>query len=150
MDTARLHIRRFRPEDLDDLFALLSDGAVMEHLEPPYTRERAGEFLEQCALSEPPPVWAVEDRQGDFVGYVIYHPYDDDAYEIGWVLRRDRWGQGYAGELTRRLIQDARGRTRRLVIECAPAQQSTARIARKHGFSFAGHQDGLDLYLLTV
>ncbi len=148
MHTKRLCIRRFRPEDLDALFRLLSDEAVMKDLEPPYTREQAEAFLHRFGLSECPLVYAVEDREGAFVGYVIYHPYDKDSYELGWVLRKDRWGRGYARELTQCLIEDAKSKTKQLVIECAPSQIVTKGIAQRFRFSFTETKDGLDVYTL--
>ncbi len=148
--TERLHIRRFRADDLDGLYALLSDPVVMEKLEAPYSQEMTEAFLARCGLAEHPLIYAVDDRSGAMVGYVIYHPYDREAYEIGWVLHRAQWGKGYAGELTRGLIADARKRTRHLIIECLPAQLATRRIAQAHHFAYVGHREGLDVYRLDL
>ena len=79
MHTARLQIRRFQADDLDDLFNLLSDEEVMKYLEAPYTREAAEAFLCRCGMAEPPQIYAVEDFHQAFIGYVIYHPYDADS-----------------------------------------------------------------------
>ena len=38
-------IRRVRPDDVDALYRLLSDQAVMRYLEPPYDRAQAEVFL---------------------------------------------------------------------------------------------------------
>lgn len=35
--------------------------------------------------------------------------YDEDSYEIGWVIDRNYWGLGYASELTQMLIEKSRG-----------------------------------------
>ena len=48
--TRRLYIRNFRTEDLNDLHRLLSDCEVMRYLEPPYSREKAADFLGIGAL----------------------------------------------------------------------------------------------------
>ncbi len=145
----KLHIRPFRPDDLDGLTRLLADPEVMRHLEPPYSPADSQAFLLRHGLSDSPAVFAVED-EGGFVGYVIYHPYDEDSWEIGWVLARSAWGRGYAGMLTDRLIGDARLRTKGLVIECSPAQAATRQIALKHGFTLFARQDGLDVYRLSL
>lgn len=150
MHTERLHIRKFQADDLDNLFALLSDEDVMRYLEAPYTKEATEVFLRRCGMADEPLVYAVEDRSGAFVGYVIYHPYDADSYEIGWVLHKSHWGKGYASELTQRLIEDARTRTDNLIIECLPSQTATREIALKHHFSFVEHRDGLDVYRLPL
>lgn len=60
-------------------------------------------FLDEAGLAEPPLAYAVEDGSG-FVGYVIYHDYDESPVEIGWVLAPRAWGQGYATEFTRVLL----------------------------------------------
>lgn len=122
--TARLLVRPFRRED------------------------EAAEFLEQAGLCRPPKILAVDTLYGAFAGYVIYHPCGAKRYELGWVLGREHWNKGYAGELTRALIADARKRTAGLLIECVPAQQTTKQIALQNQFVYAGRQDGRDVYTL--
>lgn len=133
--TPRLRVRRFEPTDLDALAELLADAEVMRYLEPPFTREQSENFLKTAGLIDKPLIYAVEDAENRFVGYVIYHRYDDEFDELGWVLRRDRWGLGYASELTARVVADVRCRGRRALIECSPDQTATRAIAEKHGFA---------------
>ncbi len=150
MQTARLKIRKFREDDLDNLFYLLSDVDVMKYLEVPFTKEATQTFLCHYGIVEEPLVYAVEDNNEEFVGYVIYHPYDEDSYEIGWVLHKKQWGKGYAAELTQCLIEDAQSKTDNLIIECLPIQIATKKIALKYGFSYVENRDGLDVYRLGV
>ena len=146
--TARLYVRPFCKEDESALASLLADGEVMRFLEPPYSRQRAAKFLEQAGLCRPPKILAVDTLGGTFAGYVIYHPCGEKRYELGWVLGREHWNKGYAGELTQALIADARHRTSGLMIECVPAQQATKHIALQYHFVHAGRQDGCDVYTL--
>ena len=74
MKTKRLHIRRFQPDDLADLFKLLSDKEVMRYLEKPYTLKRTEQFLQEAGLHKHPLIFAVEDMCGNLIGYIIYHP----------------------------------------------------------------------------
>ncbi len=141
-------IRNMRPGDADALYRLLSDPEVMRYLEPPYDRVQAEAFLHHAGLSEPPLVYAVEEN-GSFIGYVIYHAYDAESVEIGWVLLPEYWGRGYASALTDRLIDRARQAQKSVVLECAPAQAATRRIALKKGFRACGICDGLTVYRLT-
>lgn len=141
-------IRNMRPGDADALYRLLSDPEVMRYLEPPYDRVQAEAFLHHAGLSEPPLVYAVEEN-GSFIGYVIYHAYDAESVEIGWVLLPEYWGRGYASALTDRLIDRARQVQKSVVLECAPAQAATRRIALKKGFRACGICDGLTVYRLT-
>lgn len=140
-------IRKMQPGDADALYRLLSDPAVMRYLEPPFDRAQTEDFLRRAGLTEPPLVYATEEN-GDFIGYVIYHAYDEESVEIGWVLLPDYWGRGYASTLTDRLIDRARQEQKSVVIECAPAQAATKRIAIKKGFRACGICDGLAVYRL--
>ena len=140
-------IRKMRPGDADALYRLLSDPAVMRYLEPPFDRAQTEDFLRRAGLAEPPLVYAAEEN-GDFIGYVIYHAYDEQSVEIGWVLLPEYWGRGYASALTDRLIDRARQEQKSVVIECAPAQAATKRIAVKKGFRACGNCDGLAVYRL--
>lgn len=138
-------IRNMRPSDTDALYQLLSDPVVMQYLEPPFDRTQTGNFLRHAGLAEPPLVYAAEEN-GAFIGYVIYHAYDVESVEIGWVLFPEYWGRGYASALTDPLIARARQEQKSVVIECAPAQEATKRIAVKKGFRDCGLCDGLAVY----
>ena len=140
-------IRNMRPSDAGALYRLLSDPAVMRYLEPPFDRAQTEAFLHRAGLAEPPLVYAVEEN-GIFLGYVIYHGYDAESVEIGWVLLPKYWGHGYASALTDQLIDQARQEEKSVVMECAPAQEATKRIAIKKGFRACGICDGLALYRL--
>ena len=136
LETARCTVRLFQPEDAAALHEVLSDPAVMRYIEPPYTLPQTREFIRTAGLCDPPLVYAVEERAtNDLIGHLICHPFDDGRWELGWVLRRDRWGQGLAGELTEALIAHARrSSVDALVIECAAAQTVTHHIAEGFGF----------------
>ena len=141
-------IRKIKSTDLEDLYKLLSDPKVMEFLEPPFTEEKAVLFLESAGLSDPPLIYAAENENGVFIGYVIFHDFDADSKEIGWVLKRDVWGNGYAKGLTEQLIQRAGAEGKCAVIECTPEQNATKHIAEIFGFTYTGRCDGCDVYKL--
>lgn len=143
----KLIIRKMRKEDLEPLHRILSDPQVMKYLEPVFTKEKTEAFLLNCGMKEEPLVYAVEDEHG-FAGYVIYHPYDQDSMEIGWVLYPENWGKGYASELTGQLIETARDVKKALIIECDPEQSASRHIAEKYGFTCLGEKDGLILFRL--
>ena len=147
-ENARLRLRMMRREDADELYALLSDEAVMRWLEPPFDRARAAGFLRVAGLSEPPLIYAAEE-DGAFLGYVIFHRYGgEEAAELGWVLKPAFWHKGYADEMTALLTALARREGKDAVIECVPEQTVSAHIARRHGFSYEGRADSCDVYRL--
>ena len=73
-----LHIRKMRKNDLEPMYQLLSDPAVMKYLEPPFTKEKTESFLNTCGLTTNPRIYAVDNEEG-FTGYVIFHEYDEDT-----------------------------------------------------------------------
>ena len=143
-----MHIRRFEESDLLPLFELLSDEEVMRYIEPPYTLEQTEAFLKKAGLSDPPLIYAAEDEEGNFAGYVIWHDYEEGCKEIGWILKRAYWGKGCAQALTKQLIARTASEGKSAVIECDPEQQVTRHIAEKFGFIYAGCCDGCDVYRL--
>lgn len=147
MASRELRIRKMTVADLDDLYALLSDVEVMRFIEPPFSKEKTVQFLMDAGLPEIPLVYAVEDSSS-FIGYVIFHDYDEENMEIGWILKRDVWGKGYASILTKMLIDESRKLRKGAIIECDPRQAVTEHIAKKHGFVFSGKRDGCDVYKL--
>ena len=140
-------IRRMQSSDADALYRLLSDPMVMRYLEPPYDRAQTEAFLRRAGLAEPPLIYAVQEDE-QFIGYVIYHDYDEESVEIGWVLFPKYWGRGYASELTDRLISWARKVRKGIVIECVPEQTATVHLAIQKGFRADGIVDGLAVYRL--
>lgn len=144
-----LSIRPFTARDLAALTALLADEAVMRYLEPPFSPAQTAHFLQTAALSDPPLIFAAE-ADGAFIGYVIDHDYDETSREIGWVLKKEVWGRGYATALTERLLARARAAGKDAVLECAPQQAATKHIARAFGFTLVGERDGCLVYRLRA
>ncbi len=138
-------IRRMKKDDLMPLYRLLSDEKVMEHIEPVFDLEKTRVFLERAGLCNEPLIWSV-GNDGAFIGYVIYHDYDETSREIGWVLLPEHWGKGIATKLTQELMQRAFADGKDAVIECAPAQEVTKHIAIKLGFEYAGQRDGCEVF----
>lgn len=150
--TERLIIRRLRASDAPALHAALSDPEVMRWLEPPFTPEQTARFIRDAGLCEPPRVFAVAQQGGgEAIGHAIFHPFDARVWEVGWVLRRNAWGQGFASELTRALIARARqAAVPALVIECRREQTASRRVAQRCGFQYWRREGGLDVYRLNL
>ena len=122
----------------------------MRYLEPPFSPERTHAFLREAGLSDSPLIWAVDGEDGRFIGYVIYHAYDETDMELGWVLARSAWRRGYASALTRLMIARAHAAGKALVTKCVPEQTATKRIAEKFGFRFCGKSGGCEVFRLNA
>lgn len=146
--TKRCILRRISLEDAQDLYSVLSDGEVMKYIEPPFDMDKTLGFIKTAGLCDPPLVLAVEwKKTGRVIGHAVFHPYDELFYEIGWILHRDYWGKGIAGEITSALTARARDlKAAGCVIECDPRQTASGHIAVKNGFTYDGNSGGLDIY----
>lgn len=138
MVTERLKIRKFTSDDLVELYNLLSNKDVMEFIEPPFSLEKTADFLNSVALIDSPLIYAVEDFNQNFIGYVIFHEYDEDSFELGWILNKRYWGKGYANDLTKVFIERSSEIGKNLVIECDSNQEISKHIALKNDFEFLG------------
>lgn len=150
IETQRCLIRRFTPEDAAALHAVLSDEAVMQYIEAPFSYSQTQAFIREAGLCHPPLVYALLWKETErVIGHVIFHPVQKNEWEIGWILSRSYWGMGIASECTAALVARSRALgAASCLIECHPAQTATARIARKHSFGYAGTSDGCDVYRL--
>ena len=119
LETPRLILRRFTMDDLDDVFALDSDPEVMffitggrgtprAELETEYLPPWLGYYARDGGRFG---FWATDLRDtGEFIGWFHLRPGEDDApgeAELGYRLRRDAWGKGYASEGARALVDKA-------------------------------------------
>ena len=80
------------------------------------------------------------------MGHVIWHPYDHEAYELGWILSKEHWNKGYATEATQALLGIAWSELKDVVLQCTPEQTTAADIALKNSFFFLGVENGLNVY----
>lgn len=150
--TERCYIRNFSMEDVDDLYEVLSDEDVMMYIESTFDRERTKEFIQVAGMCEPSLVYAVVWKlTKKVIGHVIFHPYEESAYEIGWILNKAYWSKGIADELTKALIGYARYiGIGSCIIECDTKQDASKSIALKNGFAYEGIIDNLERYRLIL
>ena len=179
LETPRLLLRRFTPDDLDDLVALDADPAVMRYINggQPTTRdEMRDEYLPWwLAYYERGDRWgfwaAIERESGRFLGWFHLRPNDedpartdpDDEPELGYRLHRDVWGRGLATEGSRALVDKAflELGARRVYATAMYAHRASWRVMEKAGLRFVrlfhpdppdripGDEDGHVEYAIT-
>ena len=143
IETARLRLRMFRPEDLDDLAALFADPAVMRYVADgkPAGRGEAEKALASIIehwRRQGFGRWAVEDKvTGKFVGFgglrslfglpeVVYH------------FAKAHWGKGLATEVARASLQYGFDdhRFERIVAIAKPDNAASIHVMEKLGMHF--------------
>lgn len=108
IETARLLLREWRDQDRDAFLGMCNSPAVMEHLGGPAGAETVDAGIARIRASQAEHgfcFWAIDRKHnGEFLGFCGLKvtadagtPIEGDV-EIGWRLREDAWGQGYARE----------------------------------------------------
>jgi RimJ/RimL family protein N-acetyltransferase len=142
--TERLLLRPGWVEDAPALASAIGDEAILTKLAQvpsPYRVTDALWFLTQPHKQPLMPLLIFERRHGvpRLIGGTGLHDQDGEA-EIGYWLARDAWGQGYATEAGRAVINMARHslRLRRLVSGHFVDNPASGRVLTKLGFRPTG------------
>ena len=142
LETRRLRLREFRPDDLDELAAMVADEEQMRFYPGPRTRDEAAawigrnlSFYGQHGFG----FWLIESRTApDFLGYCGIRPLVLEGRpetEIGWHTVKASWNQGIATEAAAGVCDAAFGRfaQTRLVALIDPDHLASRRVADKIG-----------------
>lgn len=139
-ETERLILRRYKEDDLQDLFEYLSDMKVVEY-EPykPMTIDETKQNLEwRIGTDEMIAVELKNSRK--MIGNVYMGKRDFEALEIGYVFNRNYWGNGYAAESCKALIEHAFSEgIHRIYAECDPDNKSSWKLLETLGFRREAH-----------
>ncbi|MCL1963636.1 MAG: GNAT family N-acetyltransferase [Firmicutes bacterium] len=141
METARLVIRKFIPDDWRDLFAYLSQEAVV--LYEPYgifTEEESKN--EAVRRSQDDRFWAVcLQSTGTLIGNLYLAKQDFDTWAMGYAFNANFQGKGYATEAARALLEDVfkNQNAHRVAAMCNPMNESSWKLLERLNFRREGH-----------
>lgn len=115
LKTERLYLRQWKDSDYEPFYQMSMDPVVMEFLPPFVDREAFDAFFDQMKEmieKQGWGFWAVERiEDGAFVGTVGMHKpgkefgLDRERVEMGWRIRPEFQGMGYATEAAREVMR---------------------------------------------
>ena len=107
IETERMLIREFTPEDVEDLHEILGDDETMKLCEPAYNHAKTQKFLEDFCIGRRGALAAAQKESGKVIGYILFKAIEQDIYEMGWFFNRKYWRQGYAYEACTKVMEYA-------------------------------------------
>jgi ribosomal-protein-alanine N-acetyltransferase len=144
LETARLILREFVPEDADALALVISDPETMRFYPAPYTGTQVDDWIERNRRryqNDGAGLWAmVLKSTGEMIGdcgLTRQQVEGEVLYEIGYHLRRDLWGQGLATEaaIACREWGFARLPVDRLISLIRTENEPSRRVAERNGMT---------------
>lgn len=144
LETQRLSLREFQLEDLGALATILSDPETMRYYPMPFDRAAVAGWIQRNRTryaNDGYGLWAMilkstRELIGD-CGLVRQSVNGVDEIEIGYHVRRDLWGQGFATEAARacRGFGFANLEVDRLISLIRPENLASRRVAEKNGMT---------------
>ncbi|XQY91402.1 GNAT family N-acetyltransferase [Metabacillus sp. HB246100] len=114
IETERVRLRRWKEEDLEPFGQLNADQEVMRYFPSTLSKEETKAFQRviQKEFDEYGyGLYAVEEKDSQaFIGFIGFHRATFEAdftpcIEIGWRLKKEVWGKGYATEGARACLK---------------------------------------------
>jgi RimJ/RimL family protein N-acetyltransferase len=149
LETERLALREWRPDDAEALFELMGDAEVMRYVDVGKPWEDVGRVrdwitrLNESYRTRGFSRWAVVEREGGrAVGSCGFArlPWSGET-DFGYMFRRDCWGRGYASEITAATLRHGFERYGfgEVVASIAPENAASRRVLLKLGFVYRGN-----------
>ena len=143
IETERLILRNLTPDDWQAAFRWCGDPDVARYMVyPVYTKaEDVRTWLESRNPDDPDEFDAgiVLKSTGELIGSggLFYKP-EDDLWTIGYNLRKDQWGHGFAGETIRGVLEYVRTQREVRGIQGSFANENhkSRRVMEKLGMTF--------------
>ncbi len=142
LETPRLLLRKFVMDDAETLEAVLGDPVTMEYYPALLDRRGVEGWIERNTgryQRDGHGLWAMVLKSpkqliGD-CGCVMQEVEGRNEVEVGYHVRRDLWGHGYATEAARACMEYAFTRlgARRVISMIRPPNVASRRVAEKNG-----------------
>lgn len=144
----RVTLREFHTQDIDGIMAIVGDDRVTRWLS--FDSRSHSEavsmltgILERSRQSDRTEYYLAvtdRDRPDDLIGFARLGLSGVRAAKLGYAIRVDQWGQGYATDAARTLITFGFGRLRlhRISAAIGPDNKASIAVVKKLGFTYEG------------
>jgi RimJ/RimL family protein N-acetyltransferase len=157
LETERLILRMWREADFEPYAELCADPEVMRYLGGKvFDRTEAWRHMASIIghwYLRGYGIWAVEEKaSGRFAGRIgCINPEGWPAFEVGWTLKREFWGKGYATEAGRRALEYAFNELDKphVISLIQPENRASIRVAERLGETLEGTARVMGLEVLV-
>lgn len=157
LETERLVMRMWRESDFDEYAELCADPEVMRFLGGKVF-DRTEAWRQMASMIghwylRGYGIWAVEEKEsGRLAGRIgCINPEGWPGFEVGWTLRREFWGKGYATEAARRALEYGFHELDRphIISLIHPENRASIRVAERLGETLEGNARVFDTDVLV-
>ncbi len=142
LETKRLLLRKFTLDDVAALELVIGDPVAMQWYPAPFDRDGVRAWIEKNLTryrQDGHGLWAMVLRNsGELIGdcgCILQEVEGRQELEVGYHVRRDLWGNGYATEAARACMDYAFARlgAQRVISLIRPENINSRRVAEKNG-----------------
>ena len=147
IETERIELKKFSKNDINLLFELDGDSDVMKYLTlgkaktiDEVKKESMPRILKSYANGINYGIFpAYLKHNNTYIGWFQFEKdkYIKNAIEVGWRLKKEHWGNGYATEVGLSLVKKAKQLNKKVVARAMIENQASIRVMEKIGLKFA-------------
>jgi RimJ/RimL family protein N-acetyltransferase len=157
LETERLIMRMWRDADFEEYAELCADPEVMRYLGGKVF-DRTEAWRQMASMIghwylRGYGIWAVEEKDsGRLAGRIgCINPEGWPGFEVGWTLKREFWGKGYASEAGRRALEYGFNELDKphVISLIHPENRASIRVAERLGETLEGNARVFDTDVLV-
>jgi ribosomal-protein-alanine N-acetyltransferase len=147
IETERLRLRSFEPDDFEFIYRLWNDAEAMKYIKPgkSFSREDIAAYFERVKLR-----WAERGfghlavtvkETGEIIGYCGFqYVQETPEVELLYALSKPNWRHGYMTEAARACLRWVFENTKleRIIALARPENKGSWRVMEKNGMRFEG------------
>ena len=146
LKTSRLLLKPLNQSSVEEIFSMHSDAEVMKFIGPPSGLDEAKSFFEKYVKMYAPgsgmgifPAYLMENDV--FIGWFLLKPLSnnpENQVEIGWRLKKEYWGNGFATEGAKELLQHAFANLKleKIISVTVPENLASIAVMKKIGMDY--------------